>query len=98
MFEEFLTAFHDSDLLYVMDIYAASEKAIEGVSGRSLCEGIRSRGHKTARFVTDRRSIAAQLARELEPGDMIITLGAGDVTQLGPEILEELQKKEAGIR
>ncbi len=98
LFEDFLTAFHDSDLLYVMDIYAASEKPIEGVSGRSLCEGIRSRGHKTARFVTDRRSIAAQLARELEPGDMIVTLGAGDVTQLGPEILDELRKKEAGIQ
>lgn len=95
LFEQFLTAFHDADLLYIMDIYPASEPPIEGVSGEVLCNGIRSRGHKACRFLSDRNTIPAEVARDLKPGDMLITLGAGDVTRLGPEILEELNKKEA---
>jgi UDP-N-acetylmuramate--alanine ligase len=94
LFEQFLTCFHDADLLYITGIYAASEKPIDGVSGRILAEAIRSRGHKTVRFLEDRASIPAQVAAELEPGDMLLTLGAGDVTALGPEILDELRKKE----
>jgi len=95
LFEQFLTAFHDADLLYIMDIYPASEPPIEGVSGEVLCNGIRSRGHKACRFLSDRNTIPAEVAGDLKPGDMLITLGAGDVTRLGPEILEELNKKEA---
>jgi UDP-N-acetylmuramate--alanine ligase len=94
LFEQFLTCFHDADLLYITGIYAASEKPIEGVSGRDLAEAIRSRGHKTVKFLEDRAAIPSQVAADLEPGDMLITLGAGDVTALGPEILEELRKKE----
>lgn len=94
LFNDFLTAFHNADLLYVMDIYPASERPIEGVTGEALCEGIRSRGHKTARFVSDRKTIPREIAKDLEAGDMLITLGAGDVTRLGPEILKELHKKE----
>jgi UDP-N-acetylmuramate--alanine ligase len=94
LFESFLTCFHDADLLYIMDIYPASEPPIEGVSGRALSEGIRSRGHKTVRFLGDREAIPGEVARDLEPGDMLITLGAGDVTRMGPEILDELRKKE----
>lgn len=96
LFDEFLTAFNYADLLYVMDIYPASEKPLEGVTGQALCRGIRSRGHKTARYMGDKATIPREVARDLEPGDMIITLGAGDVTRLGPEILDELRKKEAG--
>ncbi|MCA1959592.1 MAG: UDP-N-acetylmuramate--L-alanine ligase [Desulfomonile sp.] len=95
LFDEFLTAFLDVDILYVMDIYPASEKPIDGVTGQALYEGIRARGHKKARFVPDRDAIPARVAEELEPGDMIITLGAGNVTQLGPEILKALRAKEA---
>jgi len=96
LFEDFLTAFNYADLLYIMDIYPASEKPLEGVTGEALCRGIRSRGHKTARYMGDRTTLPQEVARDLEPGDMIITLGAGDVTRLGPEILDELRKKEAG--
>jgi UDP-N-acetylmuramate--alanine ligase len=94
LFESFLTCFHDADLLYIMDIYPASEPPIEGVSGRALSDGIRSRGHKTVRFLGDREGIPGEVAGDLEPGDMLITLGAGDVTRMGPEILNELRKKE----
>lgn len=94
LFDEFLTAFLDADLLYIMDIYPASEPPIEGVTGKALCEGIRARGHKRAQFMPDRTIIAQEIATSLLPGDMILTLGAGDVTSLGPEILEALRKKE----
>jgi UDP-N-acetylmuramate--alanine ligase len=94
LFEEFLTCFHDADLLYVTDIYAASEQPIKGVTGEALCEGIHSRGHKRVRFLGDRELIATEVANDLKSGDMLITLGAGDITNLGPEILEELRKRE----
>jgi len=94
LFDEFLTCFHDADLLYITDIYPASEQPIEGVTGETLCEGIHSRGHKTVRFLGRRELIATEVARDLKPGDMLITLGAGDVTNLGPEILGELRKLE----
>ncbi|MBM3299090.1 MAG: UDP-N-acetylmuramate--L-alanine ligase, partial [Deltaproteobacteria bacterium] len=94
LFEEFLTAFNHADLLYIMEIYPASEKPIEGVTGRALWEGIRRRGHRKAKFLGDRRLVPAQVAKDLEPGDLLITLGAGDVTNIGPEILEELRERE----
>lgn len=94
LFEEFLTCFHDADLLYITDIYPASEQPIEGVTGEALCEGIHSRGHKRVRFLGDRELIATEVANDLKSGDMLITLGAGDITNLGPEILEELRKRE----
>ncbi len=65
-----------------------------GCFRRDLAEAIRRRGHKTVRFLEDRAAIAAEVAADLEPGDMLITLGAGDVTALGPQILEKLRKKE----
>lgn len=93
LFDQFLTAFHDTDLLFVMDIYAASEKPIEGVSAASLCEGIRLRGHKRAVHISNRDEIPALIANSLQPGDMLITLGAGDVTKIGPVILEHLKNR-----
>jgi UDP-N-acetylmuramate--alanine ligase len=94
LFDQFLTCFHDADLLYIMDIYPASEQPIAGVSGFALCDGIRSRGHKTVKYVGEGAAVPALVAGDLEPGDMIITLGAGSVTNMGPLILEELRKKE----
>jgi UDP-N-acetylmuramate--alanine ligase len=93
LFDQFLTCFNDADLLYVMDVYAASEKPIEGVTGQALARGIHSRGHKTVTFVGDGESVPAAVARDLEPGDMLITLGAGSVTNMGPLVLEELRKR-----
>jgi UDP-N-acetylmuramate--alanine ligase len=95
LFEDFLTAFLDADLLYLMEIYPASERPIEGVTGRALYEAMKSRGFKTVKFLPDRDSIPAQLCADLKPGDLLITLGAGDVTRLGPRILDELRKMEA---
>jgi UDP-N-acetylmuramate--alanine ligase len=94
LFEDFLTAFMDADLLYVMEIYPASEQPIPGVSGKGLVQGIRKRGHKTVKFLPEREIVAQEVAADLEPGDMLITLGAGDVTHLGPEVLAVLKRRE----
>jgi UDP-N-acetylmuramate--alanine ligase len=94
LFDDFMTALLDADVLYVMDIYPASEKPIEGVTGRALAEGIKARGHKAVRFLPDRQAVAEEVAKDLQEGDMLITLGAGDVTRLGPEIVEALRKRE----
>jgi UDP-N-acetylmuramate--alanine ligase len=84
--DDFTTAFENADSLFVLDIYAASEQPIEGISGEALARSIQEKGNKAAGY-----SVVA------EPGDMILTLGAGSVSQLGPMILEKLELKEAPV-
>jgi len=96
LMEEFTTAFADADSLIVLDIYAASEKPIEGVTGEALAQRIRE-GGKDARYMpsfADAVSAAAMAARD---GDMILTLGAGSVSQLGPMIVEKLKEREGAL-
>jgi UDP-N-acetylmuramate--alanine ligase len=95
LLEEFATAFRDADTLAVLDIYAASELPIEGVTGASLAAHIREAGGKDARYVPSFGQAVEQVA-SAESGEMILTLGAGNVSQLGPMILERLHKQEEG--
>jgi len=69
------------------EIYAAGEDPIPGVSGESLAEAIRAHGHHDVTFVAERTRLAAAARAKVRPGDIVITLGAGDVTQVGPELL-----------
>jgi UDP-N-acetylmuramate--alanine ligase len=89
--QEFLTAFNQADALIVMDVYAAGEPPIPGVSGEDLANGIRAHGHRDVAYLGDRSRIAQHLCEITRPGDLVLTLGAGDVSQLGPEILKALQ-------
>ncbi len=90
--QEFLTAFNQADVLVVMDIYAAGETPIHGVTGRDLADAIRAHGHRDVTYLgRDRSRILEYLTDTLQPGDLLITLGAGDVGQLGPELLERLE-------
>jgi UDP-N-acetylmuramate--alanine ligase len=95
LIEEFTTAFGDADSLFVLDIYAASEKPIEGVSGEVLASTISEKGGRSAQYVSSFGAAASAVAAVAEDGDMILTLGAGSVSQLGPIILEKLQDREA---
>jgi len=95
LIEKFTTAFGDADSLFVLDIYAASEKPIEGVSGEALASTIRENGGGNAQYVSSFGGAASAAAAVAEDGDMILTLGAGSVSQLGPIILEKLQEREA---
>jgi UDP-N-acetylmuramate--alanine ligase len=89
LLEDFKTAFNDADVLLVTDVYAASEEPIPGISGASLAEGIRACGHKDVNHVP-RAGLAAAARERLRAGDVVLTLGAGDVTAVGPELLELL--------
>ena len=96
LMDEFTAAFADADSLFVLDIYAASEKPIEGISGEILAGRIRDKGGKDARYVSSFAEAVHSAADVAQKGDMILTLGAGSVSQLGPMILQKLQEKNAG--
>jgi UDP-N-acetylmuramate--alanine ligase len=95
LLEEFATAFNDADAVILTEIYAAGEDAIAGVTGQALAESVRAHGHRDVTFAADRRAALAALLDRVKPGDIAITLGAGDITKLGAEILEALAGKEA---
>ena len=92
LFEDFLTAFYQADKLVVMDVYAASEDPIPGVEAKDLCDGIAEHGHKDVTYLADKASVVAHLSEMVRPGDMVITLGAGNVWQVGEELINALQK------
>src|SRR5213596_424797 len=90
--EEFLTAFNLADVLIVMDIYAAGEAAIPGVTAEDLADGIRAHGHRDVTYLgSDRTRVVEHLCETTRPGDLVLTLGAGDVGLLGPELLKRLE-------
>ncbi len=90
LFNEFLTAFYQADVLVVTDIYPAGEDEIEGVHASRLYEGIRERGHKDCIYISEKEKIPAYLIDRLNPGDMVITLGAGDIWRVGEALIERL--------
>src|SRR5271166_5486827 len=91
--EEFTTAFAEADALFVLDIYAASEKPIEGVSGEALARAIREKGGRNAEYLSSFGDAVSAAPAAAEDGDMILTLGAGSVSQLGPMIVERLRAR-----
>jgi UDP-N-acetylmuramate--alanine ligase len=92
MMEEFTTAFADADSLFVLDIYAASEKPIEGITGEALAQRIRDTGKNVEHAASFADAVNAAVAAA-QDGDMILTLGAGSVSQLGPMIIEKLRPR-----
>ena len=91
LMEEFAGAFNQADNLFVMDIYAASEKPIEGVTAEALVERIRQFGHRGVEYVgTIDRGVDA-LSAVAQEGDAVLTLGAGNVWQAGDRVLEKLK-------
>ena len=91
LWNDFLTAFYQSDVLIVMDIYAAGEAPIEGVHARDLADGIAAHGHREVLYLGgDRAAIVDYLYESTRAGDLVLTLGAGDVGQLGGELLKRL--------
>ncbi|MGH7815308.1 MAG: UDP-N-acetylmuramate--L-alanine ligase [Candidatus Binataceae bacterium] len=94
LFDEFIGAFDDADALYLMDIYPAGEEPIDGISARRLYEAIRARGHVEAHFLGADGDAAARIAAGSRAGDIIATLGAGDICRIGSEILAALAEDE----
>jgi UDP-N-acetylmuramate--alanine ligase len=92
LFDDFAAAFHDADLLVLTEVYAAGEPKLAGVDGASLAAAVRERGHRNVRFQPELDAIPAELAPLLQPGDLVLTLGAGSVTKLGPRLLAALRE------
>jgi len=92
LFDDFLTSFYQADVVCVMDIYSASEDEIPGVSGKGLAEGIKKHGHKEVYFVGDKQSSLGFLKDFVKEGDLVLTLGAGDVYKVGEQLLDYLSK------
>ncbi len=90
LMEEFSTAFRDADAVFMLDIYAASEKPIEGVSGSALAARVRDGKANPAQFVSSFPDAVEAIAKTVQAGDLVLTLGAGNVSQLGPQIIERL--------
>ena len=90
LMDDFCSAFRDADLIFMLDIYAASEKPIEGISGKALAERVRDRNGRPAQFVASFPDAVEAIAKNAQTGDMVLTLGAGNVSQLGPQIIERL--------
>ncbi len=81
LMEDFQQAFNDADIVLVSPVYAAGEAPIEGVDAEALVAGLKTRGHRSAATVADADALADTLADMIQPGDMVICLGAGDITK-----------------
>jgi UDP-N-acetylmuramate--alanine ligase len=80
LFSEFSTCFNDADIVVVADVYSAGEAPIEGVSADALVISLKSHGHRDARRIGDLDNLPDFVRAEAKPGDMIVCLGAGDIT------------------
>ena len=90
LYKEFLTCFHQADMLVMTDIYAASEQPIEGVTTELLLTDVRRHGQRDTAYVPDVNELAAEVKGMLQPGDLVLTLGAGNIVRAGEELLAEL--------
>jgi UDP-N-acetylmuramate--alanine ligase len=93
LMNEFALAFNNADLLFVMDIYAASETPIDGINAEVLTDNIRLYGHKNAQYIGDIETAVEKVLPSLRENDLLITLGAGTVTTLSDRFLEALRKR-----
>ncbi|HBR16101.1 MAG: UDP-N-acetylmuramate--L-alanine ligase [Deltaproteobacteria bacterium RIFCSPLOWO2_12_FULL_43_16] len=93
LFQEFLSAFNDADMLVLTDIYAAGEEKIPGISSEILYNSIKTYGHRDVVYIPDKKDIPDYLNKIAKPGDMVITLGAGDIWQVGEEIIQKMSGK-----
>ncbi|MGE3261525.1 MAG: UDP-N-acetylmuramate--L-alanine ligase [Bacteriovoracia bacterium] len=89
-YEEFVRAFDDADLVFVADIYAAGEAPIAGINAEKLAQDIRQNGHNLVEYLGDVKTAAAKLAPKMKPGDLFLTLGAGNVYVAGEALLKVL--------
>ena len=87
LFGEFCKVFDDADKLLLLEIYPASEKPIPGVSGQSLAQGIRQVSDTDVEYIPDMPSLLEALRTQLRSGDMLLTLGAGSITNIGSQYL-----------
>lgn len=93
MFQEFGLSFFEADLLIVTDVYPSREKPIEGVSGALIAETAKNSGHKDVHYVSEKKELPGKLQELVKEGDIIITMGAGDIYKYGEQFVEMMQNQ-----
>jgi UDP-N-acetylmuramate--alanine ligase len=94
LYDDFTRSFYQSDMLVVLPIYPAGEKRIEGIDSDRLSKGIRAHGHKEVIYLEDVKSTTLYLKEILKAGDILLTLGAGDVWKIGEEIISAMVSED----
>ncbi|MBC8144686.1 MAG: UDP-N-acetylmuramate--L-alanine ligase, partial [bacterium] len=100
-YEDFGKAFLNADIAIITDVYAARERPIQGIDGELVAKSARDFGHRHVHYAAQREDVAAVALELIVPGDIVITMGAGDIWKSGDEILEALKVKageEVGAR
>jgi UDP-N-acetylmuramate--alanine ligase len=95
-YEEFGKAFFNADVAIITDVYAARERPIQGIDGEMIVRSAASYGHRNVCYVPDRADVATRALELIQPGDIVITMGAGDIWKCANEILEGLRER-AGV-
>ena len=88
--DEFGSAFDEADTVTFMDVYSAGEAPVPGVTGKTFLNVVTDHGHPHAVFVPRRIDVVPHMLEVAEPGDLVITMGAGDVTAIAPQLVDEL--------
>jgi len=94
--DDFAAAFNDADIVYAAPVYAAGEAPIAGVDSTTLVAGIKARGHRSAHLIEGPEPLAETLATTIQPGDMVVCLGAGDITKWAAGLAEAIKSRRAG--
>jgi len=89
---DFGKSFFDSDLLVVTDVYPSREKPVEGVTGQLVAEAAKKSGHKHVDYIANKAEIPARLKGQLQQGDLVVMIGAGDINRISRDLLKELKR------
>ena len=91
LYKEFGLSFFDAEVMVITDIYPSREKPIEGVTGKLIADTAEKYGHKNVIYVEDKQHISKKLTEIVEHGDIIITMGAGDIYKSGDAFVQDIQ-------
>ena len=89
--EDFQQAFNDADIVFISPVYTAGEAPIDGVDSEALVAGLKRRGHRSAATINDATELAAKLADIVQPNDMVVCLGAGDITKWAGSLADAIK-------
>ncbi|MCB2077606.1 MAG: UDP-N-acetylmuramate--L-alanine ligase [Novosphingobium sp.] len=96
LMDDFQTAFNDADTVYVMPVYAAGEMPIDGADNAALVEGLKARGHRDAHTVSNADALAEALDAKVGDGDIVVCLGAGDITKVAGGLAKAIAARRGG--
>lgn len=92
--ERFGSAFKQSDLIIISDIYSAGEACLNGVNAQLIVKAILRQGNKEVKYIADKKEIVPYLTRVIKPGDLVMTIGAGDIWMVGEALVKKLREKQ----